>query len=124
MFLMRTPKILLLGFYMIILGSADVSALTGNDWNRLTQGEQHSYVMGVVDVWVNIAALSSELKNYRPGTIESLYISHIECSQKKMPYIQMIEIVNEFMKDNPSEWHYEMSSLISNAIGKACGTMK
>jgi hypothetical protein len=41
--------------------------------------------------------------------------------QKKMPYTEPSKLVNEFMTDNPSEWHYEMSSLISSAKEKLAG---
>ena|SRR2546425_432869 len=41
-------------------------------------------------------------------------------SERKMTYAQMVAIVDKHMKDNPAQWHQEMTFLVWTAMKAAC----
>ena len=114
-------KAALIGFYILVVLIADATAMDGNGWKQLPPGAQQSYIMGVVDTWGNVAELVKAL-NRQPMGVEKIFIDHVACAQEKMTYAQMIAIVDKFIADNPSQWHYSMPSLISDALRAACTT--
>lgn len=77
--------------------------------------------MGVVDTWRH---LSSTVKDSggpeRDKVFTRAYLAAHNCLKDEMTYVQIIAIVEKWMRDNPQDWHYDMASNIWAAIGVTC----
>ncbi len=94
-------------------------ALTGNEWNALSTPARQAYIVGVVDTWENVA-LSHQATKEVPNIASNSMVRLSNCLLKGMTYGQVYAIVERYMVDNPSMWHYGMSSNVWTAIDKAC----
>jgi hypothetical protein len=118
-FSMRGAKTIVIAFCIAILCSESADAIDGNSWKRLGRGEQYAYIMGVLDTWGNVAQLINVTNPKTTGPTERMFMKHVECADK-MEYAQLVAIVDKFMADNPSQWHYSMPSIVSTAVSQAC----
>jgi hypothetical protein len=109
-----------LTFVLFLLKAGPASAITGNDWQSLSEVGQKSYVVGVIDAWQGDKQLADPYPKEKETTIYKLHNKVISCIID-MPYNQMIVIVKKYMEGNPSSWHYSMASLVSTALLTSCG---
>jgi hypothetical protein len=101
---------------------------TGNTWRQLSKESRDAYIWGVADNWhaINtVAEKTSEITKVQfPGTVALHFIELSKCLNKGMTYGQVSVIVHQYVEANPSLWHYPMTSLVWEAVYKACESMK
>ena len=101
---------------------------TGNTWRQLSKESRDAYVWGVVDNWhaiSTVAEKTSEMTKVQfPGTVALHFIELSNCINKGMTYGQLSTIVDKYVEDNPSLWHYPMTSLIWTAVYNVCKIVK
>jgi Rap1a immunity proteins len=51
---------------------------------------------------------------------KAFYRDVTRCLRKGITYGQITAIVQKYMENNPSQWHYDMASLTWNAVNEAC----
>lgn len=97
------------------------AAMSGNDWKRLGPGEQLSYIMGVLDTWKNLERVEAKAKSpVQPHSWAVLhYRDALNCIQP-MTFEQTVAIIQKYLENNPSAWHYAMPSLVWTALKAAC----
>lgn len=109
----------------VFLSVSSAGAVTGNAWKQLSETQRGSYVMGVIDGWHFVSALAQLQRGAKPTETEEIIIKVSDCVyDKRMPYSQVIAIVEKYMNDNPAEWHQLMSGVIWDALAKACDIIK
>ncbi len=100
-----------------------VNALTANEWKKLEPAEQQAYICGVVDTWRNFATLENYAKGQGdspPDATAQIFAEVAHCTAGKgITYKQIIAVVRKYLKNNPSEWHIDMASLIFEAVHAA-----
>jgi len=102
------------------LFAIDARAMNGNDWKKLSQGQQQGYIVGVVDTWMNIDQLLSYNPKERTGAVATGFTTLAKCVTQGMTYGQMTAIVQKYIENNPSQWHYTMPSIIEAAFFEVC----
>jgi hypothetical protein len=121
-------QIVLVTFCFITLRPGNANAIDGNKWKTFPELSRSAYIMGVVDTWSNVAEATAEVtkikRSYKTGIVEDTLIDNVQCVAQKMTYKQIVAIVDKYMADNPSQWHFTMPSLIWTAVAEACGTLK
>ena len=96
-------------------------AMSGNDWKQLRLGEQQAYVWGVVDTWTNFTQAIEPSGKPSSSEVLKMFTDLTRCVRKGLTYGQMVAIVQKYMENNPSQWHFAMASLVWTAIDEACG---
>lgn len=122
------------GFLLMIclLFAAEANAMSGNDWRGLTQGEQASYVVGVIDAWLLVRTMELTLREDRPSApfwslhspVVGMVSNVITCLNADVTYEQRIAIINRHMERNPDKWHNNMAMLVWDALDQACPKSK
>jgi len=106
-----------------LLYAAKAMAITGNEWKRLSQTQQQAYVMGVFDAWDMLGTTAALAKQQQqPSSVVTSYAELVKCVRKGMTYSQINAIVQKYMEDNPSGWHYGMADRVFVALAEACET--
>src|SRR5207249_2188985 len=96
-FMIRRSRIaILISFQLLGLWPVSASALNGNEWKQINEGQRGSYIMGVVDTWANVVELVKLRKDHRATAAEQLIMNNVECAQKKMTYNQIFAIVDKY----------------------------
>src|SRR4029453_17694131 len=113
--MVRTVNAFLIAVWLLF--AVEANAITGNDWRRLPLAAQHYYIIGVLDGWDNLGTIALLAK--QPLSVVTRLAEHIKCTAE-MPYEQIVAIVQKYMDNNPSQWHYDMASLTWNAVNEAC----
>lgn len=98
----------------------DASALSGNEWKQLAPSSRIGYIWGVADAWQNLATILKSAKEGPQHSSTAPFTDLAVCIGKGMTYEQVSTIVEKYMEDNPSAWHYDMASLAWTAVDKAC----
>jgi hypothetical protein len=83
----------------------------GNDYQNMDRDSRMTYVMGIYDA-IQLAPLLG-------APMERLHLFHK--LTERMTNEQVTAIVDNYIKDNPQEWHLPMSFLAFTAISKAIG---
>ena len=94
-------------------------AITGNEWKRLLETAQQVYVIGVVDTWNNLAQIIEATEKPSRSEVLGFFTDVTRCLRKRITYGQITAIVQKYMENNPSQWHYDMASLTWNAVNEA-----
>jgi hypothetical protein len=104
--------------FFMLMSAVPVSAATGNEWRALSPAARTAYLLGVVDAWtlLDMAVKASP----QPVGIASMFTRVVRCLGKDMTYGQTVAIVEKYLQDNPSTWHYDMAALAWTAIDVAC----
>jgi hypothetical protein len=118
MMLSQTRGRIILSLICGVLFSGNAGATTGHEWKKWSPDCRTTYVMGVTDTWQNVETVrrASNPQDETP----SIFAPLIACMRQRMTYIQITAIVNKYLEDNPSEWHYDMASLVWTAMSGAC----
>jgi hypothetical protein len=103
-----------------LLFAADARAISGNDWKQLRLREQQIYVMGVIDTWMNLERLEALSLVQAPSPAVAHQAQAVNCVRQGVTYEQAAAIVQKYMENNPSNWHYAMPSLVWSALSAAC----
>ena len=69
----------------------------------------------MTDGWIE-ASISEKSQGESEGTFTALVI----CMTGRMTGLQIIAIVEKYMKEHPEEWHERMSLTTANAMVEAC----
>ena len=117
---MRGATIAVLG-WLAALTPGWSYAVTGNDWQKWNEDTKTAYVSGVVDTWKHVAHRANE---YRATEFTKSYSSAVDCLKGRRPYSQISAIVEKWMKDHPEHWHYELTSLVWEAVHHSCPARK
>jgi hypothetical protein len=120
---------LIVAALLILAGVDHAHALTGNDWRRLNEDGRNLYIIGVLDDWHTLQAMSLvETKTFPDRQIsatEQVLGDVIKCvRERKMPYGQSVAIVEKYMTDNPGQWQLPMVRLVFGALAGACDQLK
>src|SRR5262245_8619384 len=99
-----------------LLFAVDATAITGIEWRQLPSAVQHYYIIGVLDGWDNLGTITllGEQKAVGIG-----FTKQIECTAG-MAYAQINGIIQKYMENNPSHWHYNMALLLWPALAEEC----
>lgn len=106
--------------FSLLLACLNASALSGNEWKQLSVFQRNAYIWGVADAWQNLAQMEKSAKDQPQRSSAVLFTNVAGCVSKGMTYGQISAIVEKYMDDHPSEWHYEMASLAWTAVQIAC----
>jgi hypothetical protein len=104
----------------ILMPTVTVSATTGNEWRAMSPALRDGYLLGVLDAWVLLEAVTRD--SVQPVGRASMFTRVVGCLGKDMTYGQTIAIIGKYMQDNPSEWHHPMSLLAWIATDRACAS--
>ena len=91
--------------------------MNGSSFSAL---QRNAYIRGVADTWQNLTLLEDSAKEPRQHSSTALFTDVGRCVSKGMTYGQIGAIVEKYMDDHPSEWHYQMASLAWTAVHMAC----
>jgi Rap1a immunity proteins len=111
-----------LAILFLFMPTVTFSAATGNEWRALSPATRDGYLLGVLDAWVLLDAVTKE--SVQPVGRASIFTRLVGCLGKDMTYGQAIAIVEKYMQDNPSEWHQNMAFLAWIAIDRACAAVE
>jgi hypothetical protein len=107
-----------------VLLAVEVSAITGREWKQWSPEGRTTYVMGVTDAWQNVEtvrrASNRAAADNAPHEAPSIFTPLINCMRQRMTYIQITATVDKYLENNPSQWHYDMASLVWTAMNEAC----
>jgi hypothetical protein len=84
-----------------VLFAVEANAISGNQWKQLSQTQQQTYVIGVLDAWDNLAQVALLVKQ-QPSSVTG-FTELVKCVQKGMSYSQINAIVQKYMENNPSQ---------------------
>ena len=100
-----------------LLFAVDAPAITGNEWRQLSQTAQQYYIIAVLDGWDNLGTITLLAEQQSPVGIG--FTKQIECTIG-MAYPQINFIIQKYMENNPSQWHYSMPLLLWPALAGVC----
>lgn len=115
---MRTITTALLVLLCIPALSADVKSftiggfLTGNDYRRLNDSTKLYYAAGLYDGMRGAAMLGAS-----PTDVEFLRNCFNDAEAT-----QVVAVLDRYVDDHPSEWHYSMNLIAYKAFRNACDT--
>jgi hypothetical protein len=92
--------------------------LTGNNWKELPDTAKQSYVAGVYDAFMTIYHSDTEILKTESNPSLSKVVKCVR--EKRMPYAQIMSIVDKYFRDHPENWNYDMAGLIWGALLSAC----
>ena len=109
-------------FTMVLFLTVDVSALmTGNDWRTLKPTEQDMYLVGVYQGWEPVAGIAQSNIVGPPSALDRIFMAMLQCVQtKQMTYAQLAAMTRQFMENNPSLWHKDMTDIIFMSVQTVC----
>jgi len=119
-----TRKVTAFLMTVCLLFAAEAKAITGNEWKGFSQEVQQAYIVGVIDTWSDVvgkAALTKKMGRGEASLNELIFTKLHECVGGKMPYNQVIAIVQKYVENNPASWHYGMADLVFTALSEGCG---
>ena len=95
-------------------------AISGSRWLKLNREERIAYISGVLDTWDDDVALC-EKKPEEPwcAHVRLAYEPIVLCSQHR-PYLEIVAIVEQYMKEHPQEWERSMAGHIWIALYESC----
>ena len=103
--------------------STEASALNGNEFRALADYPRMTYVVGVMDTWVDV---SNTIGGIGPDdvvatAVATMYGNLPKCaSDRKMTNAQVLAIVDKYLRDNPTKWDQWAPVLVWEAIFEAC----
>lgn len=101
---------------IVSLAYSSTWAITGNDWNGLSDPYRKGFVHGVMDGWLEAAMLDPS--NGMSGKSNTLLVT---CFMPKgMTYAQVYAIIDKHLKDNPEIWNQPLQTIIFNKIASLC----
>jgi hypothetical protein len=110
--------------------SSPTWALTGHEWQKLTDLAQMAYVLAVLDTWDETKAVAEtiekgiELPDGRSSTLQALvgnYSDVASCvDSKKLTKGQIYNAVKRWADANPEERDYSMSAVVWLALREEC----
>lgn len=112
---MKTHRLSLIFTLFILVTPSLALGITGNDWKKLSETGQLSYVAGVTEGW-NIAAVIEEDKLKTKDAMSHL----VSCFARGMTVLQITSMVEKYMKEHPEQWHHEMSVIVFFTMTDAC----
>lgn len=107
--------------------SLPANATTGNEWKGMRKNARISYILGVVDGWINVGSVRHARQEQQCSVYDILYDPIVSCVTKKNAKwngFQMFAVVEKYMKDHPEEWNIDFSVIIFFAITNACEKKK
>jgi Ssp1 endopeptidase immunity protein Rap1a len=111
-----------------VLLAVEVSAIIGHEWKQWSLEGRTTYVMGVTDTWQNVETVrragNRPAADNEPHEASSIFTPLINCMRQRMTYIQITATVDKYLENNPSQWHYDMASLVWTAMNEACTAME
>ena len=92
----------------------------GSRWLKLNREERIAYISGVLDTWDDDVALC-EKKPEEPwcAHVRLAYEPIVLCSQHRA-YLEIVAIVEQYMKEHPQEWERSMAGHIWIALYESC----
>jgi hypothetical protein len=86
------------------------------EWLRMTDNSRMIYIMGIVEGWQGMLSLEEQFGN---ETTTRLY-KRVDTCTLPMTFNQMRTIVEKYLKENPSAWHYSMENTAWAAFNRVC----
>jgi len=102
-----------------LLFAVDAEAISGDEWRQLSQTAQQYYVIGVLDGWDNLGTITL-LAEQRPP-VGTGFTKQIDCTVG-MASVQINAIIQKYMENNRSQWHYNMALLVWTALDEVCAS--
>ena len=105
------------------------AAVSGNDWKRLPEPARDAFIMGVLDGIQHVRFLFQVAREEgakrgitEPRAItEAMIDDAVGCwFERKVPYSQLIALVNKYLTDHPDTWHFGMAFLTTQALAERC----
>jgi len=79
---------------------------------RLSQTAQQYYIVGVLDGWDNLGTITLLAEQQPP--VGTGFTKQIDCTVE-MASVQINGIIQKYMENNRSQWHYNMALLMDSA---------
>ena len=102
-----------------LLFAVDAEAISGDEWRRLSQTAQQYYVIGVLDGWDNLGTITLLAEQQPP--VGTGFTKQIDCTLG-MASVQINAIIQKYMENNRSQWHYNMALLVWTALDEVCAS--
>lgn len=114
----RWPCILIVCWLLAVAAREAAAGIKGNDFQALSETARMYYVLGTIDAWGNVGVESLALN---APVVDTLYGDVSRCvTGRQMTQGQGLAIVDKYIRDNPAQWHKDMSILIWYAFREAC----
>jgi len=102
-----------------LLFAVDAEAISGDEWRRLSQTAQQYYVIGVLDGWDNLETITLLAEQQHP--VGTGFTKRLDCTEG-MASVQINAIIQKYMENNRSQWHYNMALLVWTALDEVCAS--
>ena len=112
-------SVLVLWFLAAFPGMAHAE-LDGNEWIRLEESSQISYVVGVYDSWLAMAYAADNILHDKSITVR--IFKQAALCMGDTTRVQMTTIVRNHLLVHPEEWTEFMAGLVYSAIQEHCSS--
>jgi hypothetical protein len=118
MILIRRLLVLLALLPALTLGA---NAMTATKWRDLSEDSKRTYVYGVIDMWLNLDAVVTQVGKERTPA-ERIFTDVARCiTNRKLTPDDLYTATNNYVEKRPDRRDYVAASIVWNAVAEMCG---
>jgi hypothetical protein len=113
----------LLVLFALLPGLAlDANAMTATKWRDMSEDSKRSYVAGVIDTWINLDSVVSQVGAKERTPAERIFTDVARCvTGRKLTSDDLYTVMNNYVEKRPDRRDYIAASIVWNAVAEACG---